>query len=89
VESVEANMGASVDASASPTASREVGFNLQGSVRGPAASNPSPRPYASPATQRMRATDAVETAARRPISNRQSAIRNRCKVLKRKDGCTV
>jgi hypothetical protein len=89
VRSAGAKMGVSVIAPASPAAGREVGFNLQGSVRGPAASKPSPRRARSPATQRMRATDAVEKAARRPISNRHSAMRNGCKLLKRKEWCGV
>jgi hypothetical protein len=32
---------------------------------------------------------AAETVRNRPISNRHSAIRNCCKLLKRKEGCTV
>jgi hypothetical protein len=89
VQSAGANMGASVVASASPAASREVGFNLQGTVRGLAAFRPWPRFCGRLATQRMRAVDAAESARNRPISNRHSAIRNGCKLLKRKDRCTV
>jgi hypothetical protein len=89
VQSAEANMGASVVASASPATSREVGFNLQGTARGLAAFRPSPRRRGRLATQRMRAVNASQSARNRPISNRHSAIRNGCKLLKRKEGCTV
>jgi hypothetical protein len=89
VESAGANMGASVVASASSTASREVGFNLQGSARGPHHPSrhrdtaggqwPNGCALSMPRKQRGIVPSLIDTAA----------IRNGCKLLKRKERCTV